>query len=81
MGISVPWNRPHIHGVSDFVDKVYVLSPDNKVLYSQEAYPTIRMQKGTGDLIEIYSGPYKGLMPSLEDDGKQAWAMRRWRMD
>lgn len=81
MEISVPWNRPHIHGVSDFVDRVYVLSPDKKVLYSQETYPEIKMQKGTDYLFEIYSGPHKGLMPSLEDDRKQSWSVRRWRLD
>ncbi|MBI5624224.1 MAG: hypothetical protein HY924_10625 [Elusimicrobia bacterium] len=80
MRIDVPFTRKHIHGTTDFVYRVYCLGRDQKVRFSAEAYPNIRMNKRTGDLYEVSGGAYEGLMPAIGDSKKsKVSSLRIWR--
>lgn len=79
MTIAMPFHRPHNHGTSDFISRVYVLDKARKVRHFEAAYPTIRMHATTGDLYELYEGPYEGLMPALDDSKVKPVVVRVWK--
>lgn len=78
MTIAMPFHRPHHHGTSDFLARVYVLDKTRNIKYVEPAYPTIRMHAATGNLYELHEGPYEGLMPALDDPQIRPLVVRVW---
>lgn len=78
MEIVTPFLRPHTHGTSDYLARVYVLDKQRRILQVESAYPSIRMHAATHDLYELYQGPYEGLMPALDDPKVRPLLIRIW---
>lgn len=77
--ITMPFLRPHRHGTSDYAARVYVISPEKKIIQVTPAYEAIQMHTISNDLYELYQGPYEGLMPALDDPRVKPLVVRVWK--